>query len=301
MTIGIPATLEPWRNREGGGEWLSRLPGIVEECCERWDLTLGEAFEAASVSFVAAVQLRDGDEAVLKVNFPHRESEREPDALSFWDGRGTVRLLQSAPEHRALLIEHCRPGTPLWTLMEAGQQDEVTRIWANVAGHVWRPAPLVHHFHLLSAEAQVWAEEIPRDFASLTDPEDRTIVGETVESIPGLLAGQEDLVVLHQDFHGGNILRAQREPWLVIDPKPLVGEREFDVEGFLCDGPGLLGRADAAVIVQKRFDMLADLLGLDKQRMRLWALVHTLAWGVSGGRVLEDHLQAARLLKRLRL
>ena len=125
------------------------------------------------------------------------------------------------------------------------------------------------------------------------------MVGETVESISGLLAGQREQVVLHQDFHGGNILQAEREPWLAIDPKPLAGEREFDVEGFLCGGPRLLDEVGAAAIVQRRFDMLAELLGLSKERMRLWALVHTLAWGVSGGRVLEDHVGAARLLWRL--
>ena len=127
------------------------------------------------------------------------------------------------------------------------------------------------------------------------------MLSETVEAIAGLAANQGEQVVLHQDLHGGNILRAEREPWLAIDPKPLVGEREFDPEGFLCDGPTLLSKPDAGAVVQRRLDVLADELGLDKRRMRLWGLVHTFAWGFSRARVIESHLQAARLIWRTRV
>jgi len=89
--------------------------------------------------------------------------------------------------------------------------------------------------------------------------------------------------VLHQDLHGGNILRARREPWLAIDPKPLVGEREFDTASFLRDRRWeLRNTPQASMTVRRRLDVLAGELELDRGRMRGWGIAHALAWGMSG-------------------
>ena len=93
-----------------------------------------------------------------------------------------------------------------------------------------------------------------------------------------LAHSQGEQVVLHQDLHGGNVLRAERSPWLAIDPKPLVGEREFDLASLIRD---TRERIDER-LVRRRLDLLSELLGLDRERMRCWALVHALAWGVEG-------------------
>jgi len=108
---------------------------------------------------------------------------------------------------------------------------------------------------------------------------------------------QGEQVVLHQDFHGGNVLRAGREPWLAIDPKPLAGEREFDAASLLRDRREELDR-DAApgARVRRRLDQLTFELGLDRERLRGWAIAHALAWGVSGTGVHEGHVACARWL-----
>jgi len=62
---------------------------------------------------VAPAVTADGQEVVLKVQDPHRESEHEAAALQLWDGDGAVRLLDQEPEEFALLLERCVPGTPL--------------------------------------------------------------------------------------------------------------------------------------------------------------------------------------------
>ena len=51
-------------------------------------------------------------------------------------------------------------------------------------------------------------------------------IGELARELAGT---QGELVLVHQDLHGENVLAAEREPWLVIDPKPLAAEREFAV------------------------------------------------------------------------
>ena len=108
------------------------------------------------------------------------------------------------------------------------------------------------------------------------------------------LSAQPALAVCHQDFQGSNVLRAEREPWLAIDPKPIVGEPAFDVASLLRDR-----RWDIrAAVIRRRLDLLADELDLDRDRMRGWGLVHALYWGVGSarsrghGRVRADLLAA---------
>ena len=72
-------------------------------------------------------------------------------------------------------------------------------------------------------------------------------------------------MLLCTDLHAGNLLASQREPWLVIDPKPYVGDPTYDVlqhmlnceERLLADPEGLV-------------HALADLLDLDRERLLLW-------------------------------
>jgi streptomycin 6-kinase len=101
---------------------------------------------------------------------------------------------------------------------------------------------------------------------------------------------QGELVVCHQDLHRGNVLQAQREPWLAIEPKPVVAEREFDTATLIRDGPGDL---------RWRLNFLAAELDLDRERARRWALAHTLAWAFDETDPAYDHVEVARGLLRL--
>src|SRR5581483_12009010 len=95
-----------------GRAWLERLPRLLAECAREWQLEVGAPFPEGSASLVAPARLPDGGEAVLKIAFPHRESEHEAAALERWDGNGAVRLLARDSKRSALLLERCRPGTP---------------------------------------------------------------------------------------------------------------------------------------------------------------------------------------------
>jgi streptomycin 6-kinase len=206
-----------------------------------------------------------------------------------------VHLLASDQERRALLVERCEPGTALW---EIADEDEANRIAAGVLRRLWRTPPPAHPFRLLTDEAARWAEELPALWEQLGRPFERSLIEQAVASARELGSSQGDPVVLHQDYHGGNVLRAEREPWLAIDPKPLVGEREFDAASLLRDrrdelvpGPNPRRR------VARRLDQLTRELQLDRERMRGWGVVHALAWGVSGiGKVEEGMVACARWL-----
>ena len=275
----------------GGAQWLDGLPTLVEECAEQWELTLGPPFAGGNVSLV----LPAGD-AVLKINFPNAESEHEADALALWNGRGAVVLLAHDPGRRALLIERCDPGTTLW---ELDDEPEANRIAARLLLRIWQPPPEGHSFRLLVDEARRWADELPSQWEALGRPFEQALVDEAVASARDLSVTQRELVVAHQDYHGGNVLRAQREPWLVIDPKPLVAEPAFDAASLLRDRrDGLADDPAPQRRIRARLDQLTAELGLDRDRLRGWGIVHALAWGMSEHKLEQDMVDCAGWLAR---
>jgi streptomycin 6-kinase len=228
---------------------------------------------------------------VLKVNFPERESEHEAEALALWNGAGAVLLLARDDERRALLVERCVPGTQLWEIDER----EANEIAADILSQLWQ-APPDGRFRPLAEEAARWATELPLIWEAAGRPFEPALLDEALEFMRSAQSPPSDAVLLHQDLHGGNILGSERG-WLAIDPKPLVGERAFDLASLLRDRRDeLTGDSNAAVRIRGRLDLFSDRLGLDRDRVRGWGIAHALVWGFEGGRPLADHIACARLL-----
>lgn len=273
-----------------GREWLERLPRLMEGCADRWSLRLGEPFPYAYASLSMPATLPDGTAAVLKIQFPDRESRHEAAALARWNGEGAVRLLGHEPAWRALLVERCEPGAPLSQL----EQDAALEVLIGLLPRLWLPAGAP--FDSLSEEAARWAEDLPRLWRGAGKPFDRMLLDRALDALRSLPESQGEQVLLNQDLHAGNVLRAAREPWLVIDPKPLVGEREFGIAAAVRGDE--LGRAPD--LVHARLDRLTRALHLDRDRAREWALAHTLAWAFEGDEVLPLHLETAGWLAEAR-
>jgi streptomycin 6-kinase len=231
--------------------------GAAADLAREWGLELEPPFPA-----VAAVVAPAGD-AVLKVNEPwHFEAEFEADALALWDGDGAVRLLAHDRERRALLVERCRPGTQLGHDGIDVVSELLPRLWVE-AGAPFRRAV---------DEARRWEEEVPRRGAVEPELLDRALaVYRSAVDEPWLV---------NQDLHGENVLLSGRG-WLVIDPKPLVGERELGCASLLRNAARTGGS------VTRWLDALAE-LGLDRERLRDWGVAHAVAWG---------HLAEARTIR----
>jgi streptomycin 6-kinase len=281
--VTIPAGLAWWRDEPGGAEWLGRLPTLVAELAELWSLRIGEPFAGSNVSWVAPVEVPHRGHAVLKVNFPGRESEHEADVLVHWSGDGAVLHYLSDPERRALVVERCEPGTTLWDLSD---EKEANTVAAGVLRRLWRSVPDDHPFDLLADSALAWAEELPERWARAGGPYERSLLDEAVSFLREAGPTQGGPVVCHQDFHGGNVLRSKRGPWLAIDPKPLVGEREFDTASLLRDRRwAVRAEPHPERRIRRRLDQLASELGLDRERMRGWGIAHALAWDPDEGMI----------------
>jgi len=249
-------------------DWRERVPELLEAAVARWGLTLGEAYPPGAAGHVVRATLTDGAPAVLKLVFPHREAEHEADALAVWNGDGAVRLLAVDDEGWAFVMERCEPGE----LLARSDSDSALDVLVAVLPRLW--LSVTEPFHTLADEVAVWLDEIPRAWELAQRPIDRSLVDETMEALLELSTSQGEQVLLHQDLHTDNVLAAERESWLVIDPKPLRGEREFSVAPIVRDY--VLGHSQRDVI--RRLDRLTSELGLDRDRARWWTIGQTVAW-----------------------
>ena len=260
-----------------GRAWLAELPRLLEECVEQWSLRL----EGPIGHGFGAVVVAAGD-AVLKLQFPHRESEHEAEALRTWDGDGAVRLLAHDPERHALLIERARPGTHL---TQVGQEPALD-VFVELLPRLWKPAAAP--FRPLAEEAAWWIDYLPRSWEHVGRPFERALLDWAIGMLRELSATQGEQVLLDQDLHADNVLSAEREPWLVIDPQPLAGEREFAVAPLVRGYE--LGHSKRATL--RRFDRVTSELGLDRERARGWAVGQAFAWGIDQA----GHVEVAKWL-----
>ncbi len=267
------------------GVWLELVPDLVAECVEEWGLRLGEPYEAGAAGYTVRADLPDGTPAVLKVIYPHREAEHEGEALRVWDGDGAIRLLAYDEVRWALLIERCEPGT----LLAKADPELALDVLIEVLPRLWKPVG--EPFRSLAAEALWWIDYLPGKWEQAGKPFDRELLDAAIARLDVLAHSQGEQVLLHQDLHGDNVLAAQREEWLVIDPKPLVGEREFAVAPIVRDPE--LGHSRRHVL--HRLDRLTSELGLDRDRARGWTIGQTIAWSLDTS-YLPKHVETVRWL-----
>lgn len=243
-----------------GRDWLTGLPGVVDELRRTWRLSLGPALEHEGYTAVVLPAERDdGTPAVLKVSFPHMEGRDEAAGLRFWDGDPAVRLLEADEARQALLVERCIPGHDLHVLPE----QERDAVLAGLLRRLWRPPATGHTFRPLAAMIAYWSGETLGDEARWPDP---PLVREGLAAWHELAAPAADDVLLGTDVHAGNVLAATRQSWLVIDPKPFVGDPAYDATQHLFDAQERLA-ADASGFLRR----FANLLELDEARVRAWA------------------------------
>ena len=252
--------------------WLATLPGTVADLAARWSLKVGRPFEpGGSCAWVAPVTDSGGADLVLKLGWRHPEADHEADGLRAWAGDGTVRL--HAAEERetttALVLERCSPGTSLRSRPGPEQDTVIARLLCRL----WREPGPGHQFRPLQDMCDMWADEFDQEVASHPGTVDPGLARDGIALFRSLPASADRHVLLCTDLHAGNVLAAGREPWLVIDPKPYVGDPAYDVLQHVlnCD--------DRLLDDPKGFAWrMADLAGLDRDRVLLWLFARCAQW-----------------------
>ncbi|MEU6176219.1 aminoglycoside phosphotransferase family protein [Streptantibioticus parmotrematis] len=269
----LARTVAAWEG-EAGREWLAALPGLAREYLERWRLTPERVQQpGGNISMVVLVRAEDGTPAALKLGMVTEETREEHAALAHWDGRGAVRLLRADPERGVMLLERLGGDVSLRSLPEAKAMLEA----AEVVRRLWVPPAAGHAFTSLADRTAVLAEAL----ASRRAPQLDALVDEALALRERLVADAPEPVLLHGDFHQGNVLSGSRMPWLAIDPKPLVGEPAYDLAWLVRDRLETLAASPAAqAATRRRVNRLADALDLDRERLRGWALFRAVEAGV---------------------
>ncbi|MBV1939452.1 aminoglycoside phosphotransferase family protein [Streptomyces sp. BV286] len=277
--IGVPetfarSTLE--REGEPGAVWLAELPGIVDELLGHWSCVPDGEVMHGGVGVVVPVRRRAGETAVLKVSFPHPGNVHEPDAFAAWGGRGAVLLHEHDDERFAMLLERVRSST--LADIEAG--DRTVAVAGRINRRLAVPAP--PGLPRLRDQSEAWEEQLRKDAAQLSHTLPGNVVDAAVATVRELGRTQPDTLV-HGDLHARNILRADREPWLAVDPKGYVGDPAYDAGTLLkSQALTLVGADDLGAAVRRTLDVFAEAAELDRERTRRWAQFHAVQaalWG----------------------
>lgn len=269
--LTIPPGLD--RQRSLGPEWaawLDRLPGLVGDLVDDWELRLDGPLWHGFCSLVAPVHTPSGSEAVLKIGLPDDESEHEHLALQRWRGRGVVRLLRADPARRALLLERL----DRLDLSDHWDQ-EACEIVAGLYPRLH--VPPMPQLREQAWYVRRWAAALERDTDAVPVP--RRLVEQTL-ALAAELCAERPTVVIHGDLHYENVLLGERggEPaWLAIDPKPTNGDPHYEIEPMLrnrFEEYGDVGSVRDGI--RRRFHTLVDTAGLVEERARDWVVVRSI-------------------------
>jgi streptomycin 6-kinase len=251
-----------------GRRWLASLPQLVADLTRRWELSgFGPVLPGGSHSWVAPVRSLHG-EGVLKIPLIDEENRLEAQALGLYRGEGAVRLLEFDSGSGAMLLERCTPGLPL---SNHPDRDAAVETACGLLRRLWREPPPDHRFILVTDKAADWEAELSERLDNNgLDPRLRRLVRTAADAAGWFAREPARSVLVNRDAHLGNFLTARREPWLLIDPKPLVGDPAFDA-GYLVGD--LAGASPSPEQVEGIVVQLASELGVDSGRIRGWALV----------------------------
>ncbi|GAA3540705.1 aminoglycoside phosphotransferase family protein [Amycolatopsis ultiminotia] len=258
----------------GAGPWLAGLPRLAERYAREWDLRFEDTARYGFVAVVQPARRADGRRVVLKLGWPHEESRDEPLALSTWAGQGAVLLLESAPADGVLLLERLDDSRTL----HAEPLLPAVAVLSELARRLAVPAPGALTRSVAGA-AERLRSELPRSWHELDRPLPRRELDAALEVCRDL-GPESGTALANEDLHYENVLAGQRQPWLVIDPKPIAGDLEYGAFSLLWNR-----------FSESSLDDKLAASGLDADRARAWTLVRAVQnrlWFAAGPRSTGD-------------
>ncbi|MQR96192.1 aminoglycoside phosphotransferase family protein [Fictibacillus phosphorivorans] len=278
---------------EKASEWLSTFKDLLSYCEKNYDLHIQPPFNL-SYNFVAPATRSDGSEMVLKVVIDQKEYETELSALQLLSGENTVKLLEYEKERGLMLLERIQPGH---TLAEIEDDDEATVIAAKVIKKLMVPAPAKSNLPTVLEREN----SLKRIYQNYDDYQlvSQSTIEQALSIFRELNRSIEEPYILHGDLHHYNILANGDGSWTAIDPKGLIGDREYEVVQYLLNK---LPEHGVEEITEKRIGIFVDVLNLNKDRVLLRAYSHAVlatCWTIEDGHVQESFLNIIQVFKNL--
>lgn len=260
------------RGKEEGQKWLESIPLLIKGLEKSWSIKAEPPFEL-NINYVAPA-LRERQEVVLKICLPKDEEfKTEVEALKIFSGQGIVKLLDLDLEKGLMLLERCRPGISLSSLED---DDQATEAIAQTMKKIWKRIPSHHSFPTVTRWFERGFKWFYKNYPNGSEILPRKMVEEAEEIFKDLTDNPQQQFLLHGDLHHDNILSAQREPWLAIDPKGVIGEREYEIAAMLRNPyEKLLKVNNLKEVLTKRINILSKLLEFDEKRMIKWGFAQT--------------------------
>ena len=288
--VSVPpsfAAMPRWRAE--GSRWLTALPRKIDMQCDRWGLRIVGPAAHGSNAIVVPVD-RGGEPLVLRMTPPGPDVAELVRALRFWDGRGTVRLVDVDVDAGAMVLERLSADS-LATVPVDEAMDVIGRMMRRLAV----PAP--EDVRSTTALVADRLTELSRERTGLAQHVDRTFLVAATDAAGRLSTPDDDApTAVNGDLHSAQILRGRREPWLVVDPVLLRGDVAYDLARAIWTR--LEEMADAAAIV-RCFDIAVRASGVDRDRARDAVVFRTVdywLWCLTAG-LTEDPLRCERLLR----
>ncbi|MFV2021496.1 aminoglycoside phosphotransferase family protein [Micromonospora sp. LOL_023] len=270
-----------------GAEWLAELPRAIRLQCEKWDLRIVGELSHGSHAVVVPVT-RDGEEYALRIAPPDTDVADQVRALRFWDGRGTVLLIEADVDHGAMLLERLA----MHLSLSDRPVDKAVAILGRMIRRLAVAAP--PDVQSTATLARTIADDLEATWHRLHEPFDKAFLAEALDVAPGL-SGTSSVLAVNGDLHSGQVLKGSREPWLTVDPLLLRGDIEYDLARVLWTR--LDDMADAAEVVA-HFETAVAEGGLDYARARDWVVFRSVEywlWGLNAG-LTEDPQRCRRLV-----
>lgn len=284
-SVEIPEVVRARAVEAGVGYWLDDVPGLLDELAGRWHLRYGSPYAEGTEAFVVAATIIDGPsagvEAVLKLGVPHDEVTlvREALVLRLADGDGAARLIEEAPEHRALLLERLGPSMFQLDLPLA----ERHALLVQAAKALWRPVDPAVDLPTGRWKAGWLAELIEREWERLGRPCSEAAVEHALDCARRREAAHDDerSVLVHGDVHRWNALQTlDGAGFKLVDPDGLRAEPAYDLGVMLREDPDeLLRRGGSPWPWAEAF---AAATGLDATAIFEWGVVERTSTGLLG-------------------
>lgn len=283
-------------HKEEGEKWLRGFHELIHECEERWQLEILPQFDL-SYNFVAPAIRKDGVEVVIKLSVPSDEFLYELEALTLFNGDGMVKIIEADRAKGVLILERLKPGT---TLASLENHEEAGFVASQIMKKLWRPAPKSVHIPQFK-EREKSLNKIYADHPEGLGPISKEMLQEATGLFQKLTEEQGQPFLLHGDLHHYNILSTGIDSWKAIDPKGLIGDREYDVIQFLLNK---LPNDQITKVIESRIDIFVKVLNLDRKRILLYGFSHAVlstCWSIQeSGTYNEGFFNAIHVFKDLR-